>query len=93
MAVIDDIGVDILSEKQIQVEYFALFRERVGREQETVRTMAATASELFAERQAQHDALESLQQMKVAINDQLCTWDAAIGDGDRVLFFPPVAGG
>ncbi len=80
-------------EKTVQVEYFALFRERVGHAEEAIRTRAATASELFAELQQKHAGLESLHQMKVAINDEMCRFDQSIADGDRVLFFPPVAGG
>jgi molybdopterin synthase sulfur carrier subunit len=29
----------------------------------------------------------------VAINDEMSDWNAALTDGDEVLFFPPVAGG
>jgi molybdopterin converting factor small subunit len=29
----------------------------------------------------------------VAINGRLAGWDAALGAGDEILFFPPVAGG
>lgn len=79
--------------KQITVQYFALFRERVGRSEETVSSDAVTAGDLFAECQQRHAGLESFAASKVAINDQLLDWSSPIADGDAVLFFPPVAGG
>ena len=30
---------------------------------------------------------------KVAINEEFGDWDAALADGDSVVFIPPVAGG
>ncbi len=79
--------------KQLKIEYFALFRERVGTAAEQISSDAANPQELFTELQARHTGLESLNNMKVAINDELVDWTAALADGDRVLFFPPVAGG
>ena len=79
--------------KHINVEYFALFRERVGHASESIETEAATAADLFAELQCKHPGLESLDTMKVAINDELAEWTSSISDGDQLLFFPPVAGG
>lgn len=79
--------------KQITVQYFALFRERVGLSEEMIDSMAATAAELFEDCQSRHPGLESFSTMKVAINDELAEWSTPISDQDRVLFFPPVAGG
>ncbi len=79
--------------KHLQVEYFALFRERVGQAGEQVSSDAANPQELFTELQTRHAGLESLLNMKVAVNDELADWATPLSDGDRVLFFPPVAGG
>jgi len=79
--------------KTLEIEYFALFREIVGHPSESVETTAQNPEELFAFLQQQHSGLQSLSNMKVAINDQLSPWDATLNDGDRVLLFPPVAGG
>ena len=79
--------------KSITVRYFALFRENAGIDEERVDTEARTAADLFAELIDRHGSSEPLGHCKVAINDELADWDAAVNDGDTVLLFPPVAGG
>lgn len=78
---------------EVTAKYFAVFRERAGRDSECVETDAATASELFGELAARHGFADAQQRCKVAVNGALSAWDAALVDGDEVLFFPPVAGG
>ena len=77
----------------VTVRYFAAFREAAGLGSEQVDTEARTPSALFAECAARHPDLKSYRASLVAINDEMAGWDAALGDGDEVLFFPPVAGG
>lgn len=78
---------------RITIRYFAAFREAVGAETEAVETTAASPADLFAECQARHAGLQRYTASLVAINDEMSDWNAALGDGDEVLFFPPVAGG
>lgn len=77
----------------IKVRYFAAYREETGIGSETVRTAADTPAELFAECAAKHKGLQSYSAALVAINDEMSDWNATLGEGDEVLFFPPVAGG
>lgn len=77
----------------VTVRYFAAFREAVGLASERVDTQAQTPSALFAECAARHPGLSGYRASLVAINDDMAAWDATLGDGDEVLFFPPVAGG
>jgi MoaD family protein len=77
----------------VTAQYFAVFRERAGREREALNTAALTAGELFDEVAARHGFADTRDRCKVAINGRLAGWDAALSAGDEILFFPPVAGG
>jgi molybdopterin converting factor small subunit len=82
-----------MAPKNVAVHWFAAYREAVGLATEPVQTNAATADELFAEMLAQHASLAAYHRALVAINDEMVDWTSPVRDGDRVLFFPPVAGG
>ena len=77
----------------VTARYFAVFREQVGQDTETLSTDAATAGELFAEIATRHGFADSMARCKIAINDELAGWEEELTDGDVILFFPPVAGG
>lgn len=77
----------------VTARYFAAFRERAGRDRETIDTEARTAAELYAELASRYGFADSMTRCKVAVNDQLAAWDVRLSSGDEVLFFPPVAGG
>jgi len=77
----------------IEVQYFAVLRERVGVSRETVRTAALTAAELYDELAAQHDFGLPRAMLRIAVNDEFVEWSQPLADGDRVVFIPPVAGG
>lgn len=79
--------------KSLTVRYFAIFRERAGRDEETVRLDADTAADVFRALAKRHGSAEPLGHCKVAINDEMASWDSPVQDGDTVLLFPPVAGG
>jgi len=79
--------------KNIRIRYYAILREQAKRSDETLSTQAATAAELYAELQPRHSFTLPAQQLKVAINAEFCEWNAALKDGDQVVFIPPVAGG
>jgi molybdopterin converting factor subunit 1 len=77
----------------VTARYFAVFREQAGRDGERVATPATTAAELFDEIAGRHGFLDAMTRCKVAVNDEIVSWDTRLADGDTVLFFPPVAGG
>ena len=79
--------------KSITVRYFAGFREHAGVSEETVTLEAATAGDVYRQLRDRHGSAEPRGHCKVAINDEMAEWDAAVEDGDTVLLFPPVAGG
>ena len=77
----------------VTAQYFAVFREQAGTTTESLTTGATTAAELFAEVSDRHGLKDPIAHCKVAINDELASWDRPLSEGDVVLFFPPVAGG
>ncbi len=79
--------------KSVHVRYFATLRERRGLEEEILQTRAATAAELYEELRKAYDFPFAPEHLRVAVDDALCEWDTPIGDGQRVVFLPPVSGG
>ena len=79
--------------KKITIRYFAMFRENAGVAEESLSIDVATAADVFAATRDRHGSSEPSGHCKVAINDEMADWDAAVNDGDTVLLFPPVAGG
>jgi molybdopterin converting factor subunit 1 len=77
----------------VTVRYFAAFREQAGCDREQITTTHAEVGELFAELAARHGFADPRSRCKVAVNDELVTWNAHLSEGDNVLFFPPVAAG
>jgi molybdopterin-guanine dinucleotide biosynthesis protein A/molybdopterin converting factor small subunit len=79
--------------RTVRVQYFAILRERAGRSEETLDTAALTPRQLYAELDRRHELQLAPQQLKVAVNGEFGDWDAPLGQGDSVVFIPPVAGG
>jgi molybdopterin converting factor small subunit len=79
--------------KTIDIQYFAVLREQAGKVAETLHTEAATPAAVYAELQARHGFTIAPCALKVAVNDDFAAWDCLLGDGDRLVFIPPVAGG
>ena len=77
----------------IEVQYFAVLRERAGAAARSVQTAAATAAELYDELAARHDFGLPRAMLRVAVNDEFADWSRPLAAGDRVVFIPPVAGG
>jgi MoaE-MoaD fusion protein len=79
----------------IQVLYFAILRERFGREGERVELRdGATVADLLAwvrERQPAFPPLE--RRVQVAVNRQMAPATHLLADGDEVALIPPVSGG
>ncbi|MBI5150448.1 MAG: MoaD/ThiS family protein [Candidatus Omnitrophica bacterium] len=80
-------------EKTVHVQYFAVLREERGRDEETLRTRARTARELYGELQRQYQFKLSSDSLRVAVNEQFSDWQSRLNSGDRVVFLPPVSGG
>lgn len=81
----------------MDILYFAWVRERIGLPRETVETEAATVNDLVIELCAREERYEAafadLSALRVAIDQELCDFDAPIGNAREIAFFPPMTGG
>jgi sulfur-carrier protein len=81
----------------IDVLYFAWVRERIGLPRERVNTQAVTVAALVAELRAREErydlAFSDLSSLRVAVDQELTTFDAPLAGVREVAFFPPMTGG
>ncbi|MEL7216256.1 MAG: molybdopterin converting factor subunit 1 [Pseudomonadota bacterium] len=81
----------------MQVLYFAWVRERIGLPREEVETNAATVTDLVAELVAREPryaaAFADTSALKVALDQELASFDAPLAGVREVAFFPPMTGG
>jgi molybdopterin synthase sulfur carrier subunit len=83
----------------MKVLYFAWLRQRTGIGEETVsppasvRTVADLVDWLRQRGPDYADALNDLSAIRVAVNQEFATLDAAVSEGDEVALFPPMTGG
>ena len=80
---------------RIQVLYFAVFRERLGRETETLELAdGARVVDALAALAAKYEPIATLRtKFRVAVNQDFTDEDQALCDGDELALIPPVAGG
>ncbi|MDB4959259.1 MAG: MoaD family protein [Myxococcales bacterium] len=80
---------------RISVLYFAVFRERIGRDQDTLEiaegSTVAHAIEVLATQQAAIAMLRG--RFRVAVNQDFVDEMQVLADGDELALIPPVAGG
>jgi molybdopterin converting factor subunit 1 len=78
---------------QIQVKFFAIFREAVGMKTDAPSIAENTTVEaLWKQYTSRHPKLENFR-TAYAVNQKLVTADYVLKDGDEVGFLPPVSGG
>ncbi|HET9626185.1 MAG TPA: molybdopterin converting factor subunit 1 [Kofleriaceae bacterium] len=80
---------------RIRVLYFAVFREKLGRDEEPLEVAdGATVNDAIAVLAARHAPIAKLRgRFRVAVNQDFTTDDHALADGDELALIPPVAGG
>lgn len=79
--------------RTVRVQYYAVMRERAGRNEEELTTTASTPAELYTELSRRHPFALTRDQLKVAVNAEFADWSVPLRDRDCVVFIPPVAGG
>jgi molybdopterin synthase sulfur carrier subunit len=81
----------------IDVLYFAWVRERIGLPRERIETSALTVRDLIAELAAREERYEmafaDLESLRVALDQELSSFDAPLAGVREVAFFPPMTGG
>ena len=81
----------------IEVLYFAWVRERIGIPREKVETSATTVMDLVEELRVREEryamAFSDLSALRVALDQELCEFDAPLSGVREVAFFPPMTGG
>ncbi len=82
---------------KLDILYFAWVRERIGLPKEKLETSATTVMELVEELRAREEryavAFGDLTALRVAIDQELTGFDAALDGAREVAFFPPMTGG
>jgi molybdopterin synthase catalytic subunit len=80
---------------RVEVLYFAVLRERVRREKETLALPeGSTVAQALAAIAALHtDVAALLPQVQAAVNRSVVVTAHALSDGDELALLPPVAGG
>ena len=80
---------------QVRVRLFASLREAVGRDRLDLNLPeGASVEEAWLSLTSQHPSLEARRaSLAAAVNRTYAAFDAALRDGDEVVFIPPVSGG
>ena len=79
--------------KNINLEYYAYFREVRRLSKETIATEAGSPRELFDDMIKRFGFRTDRDSVRVAVNDVLVSWDRPLADGDTVVFLTPFGGG
>ena len=81
----------------IELIYFSWIRERIGKSSERVETRAETIVGLIEELKEKDvrysEVFSDLGSFRVAINQELASFDASIIEAKEIAFFPPMTGG
>ena len=77
----------------LHVQYFAILREQRGVTEEKLATAATTPAALYEELRARHGFTLPGNRVRAAVNEVFVAGDAALRNGNQVVFIPPVAGG
>jgi len=79
--------------KTIEIQYYALLREKRGLNRETMTTEVKTVGDLYCYLKDKYSFNLPLDSVRVAINSEFSAWDKEFRSGDSIVFIPPVAGG
>ena len=78
---------------RIHIKYYAALRQQAGSSGESLDSVAEDAAALYESLAARHGFTLPQALLRVAVNGEFADWDRPLGEGDEVVFLPPVAGG
>ena len=81
------------TQKTLQMQYFAAFREAAGRSVEELKSAASTAAEVYDEVALRYGFSFDRSILRAVVNEVIVSWTAEVRDGDTVVFLSPFAGG
>lgn len=85
---------DAKSAHSIDVTYFAVLRDLVGKSEERLAIRhGETAAQIYLRLASKYGFPLALADVRVAVNDEFAGIDHPLTSGDRLVFIPPVAGG
>ncbi|HXH75551.1 MAG TPA: MoaD/ThiS family protein [Bacteriovoracaceae bacterium] len=79
--------------KSVEIRYFALFREKAGKDNETLEVSVSTYLELYEYLSKRYDFGLPGDMIHLAVDDEFTHINLPIADKARIVFIPPVAGG
>lgn len=83
-----------MSNKTIQILYFASLAEKAGRDEEMLSVdERATLGEIYGQLKDKYQFDLAQNELAIAINHHIGNWQLSVKQGDVVAFIPPVAGG
>ena len=81
----------------VKIMYFAWVREKIGASKEVIETNAGTVNELILELNQKGEnykiAFSKLDEIKVALDQDLADFNSSLLGVKEVAFFPPMTGG
>ncbi|MGD2250836.1 MAG: molybdopterin converting factor subunit 1 [Candidatus Methanofastidiosia archaeon] len=76
---------------KVNIKYFALFREKTGRKEESIEGDFTSVKELIAYLQKKYGI--NTRALMIAVNRNIVPKETVLSEGDEVALFPPVSGG
>jgi molybdopterin converting factor small subunit len=78
---------------KVTVQYCASLREAAGISSEKIETDKGSLGELFEELRVKHRFSHTLEQVKMAVDNEFCPAPTPLKNGDHIILLPPFSGG
>lgn len=77
----------------VTVLYFASLAEQAGIDEEILTTSHHCLNKIYSDLSSKYDFKLTQDELAVAVNHQIVSWQTKVSNGDIIAFIPPVAGG